>query len=111
MKEEPLVLERLMVSVERFPDLERFDLTQRLVYQIMADEYGVPVASVRQSLEPVVATRYEAELMQVKSGAPLLLERRIACDGAGRPVEYGKDLYRGDRFRFVIRTSPESGDT
>jgi DNA-binding GntR family transcriptional regulator len=35
-----------------------------------------------------------------------MLERRSAFDHSGQPVEHGKDLYRGDRFRFVTETAP-----
>jgi GntR family transcriptional regulator len=30
-----------------------------------------------------------------------MLERRLTFDQHGRAVEYSKDLYRGDRFRFI----------
>lgn len=106
MNQEPVVLEKLTVPVQPFPDLERFDLSARLVYDLMALEYDTQISRVRQSLEPVSASRFEAELLHIKPGASLLLERRLAFDQNGRPVEYGKDLYRGDRFRFVTETLP-----
>ena len=31
----------------------------------------------------------------------LLLERRLAFDDRGRPVDFGTGLYRGDGVRFV----------
>jgi len=68
---------------------------------VMETEYGVIVSKARQSLEPVLATEYEAELLSIKPGAPLLLERRLSFEQRERPVEYSKDLFRGDRFRFV----------
>ncbi len=35
----------------------------------------------------------------------LLLEQRLGQDQNGRFVEYAKDLYRGDRFRFVTKVA------
>lgn len=98
---EPVLLERYTIPVKRFPGLERHDLVNRSMYEIMEKEYGVSVSQARQSLEPVVATEYEAGLLEVQPGAPLMLERRLSFDKDNQPVEYGKDLYRGDRFRFV----------
>ena len=49
----------------------------------------------------MTATKYEAELLAVEMGAPLMLEKRLSYDQDNRLVEYGKDLYRGDRFSFV----------
>ena len=103
---QPVMLERLVLPAERFPRLERFDLAKRSLYEIMETEYGVIVQRARQSLEPVAATPYEAELLGVAPGAPLMLERRTAFDQQDQPVEVGRDLYRGDRFRFVTEMAP-----
>jgi GntR family transcriptional regulator len=72
----------------------------------METEYGICVTRARQSLEPVIALNYEAELLDILPGAPLMLQRRLSFDQENRPVEYGKDLYRGDRFRFVTEIAP-----
>jgi GntR family transcriptional regulator len=106
LNRQPVMLERLILPAERFPGMERFDLAKRSLYEIMETEYGVVVKRARQSLEPVAATSYEAELLGVAPGAPLMLERRTAYDQHGNPVEVGRDLYRGDRFRFVTEMAP-----
>ncbi len=101
INQEPVLLERYTIPVNRFPALERHDLANRSMYEVMEKEYGVVISQARQSLEPVIATEYEAELFGIKPGAPLMLEHRLSLDKDNQPVEYGKDLYRGDRFRFV----------
>lgn len=99
---EPVALERYVLSAVRVPKLENYDLANRsIIYDILEKEYGVAIANARQSLEPVAANAYEAKLLAVKVGAPLMLERRLSFDSHGVPIEYGADLYRGDRFRFV----------
>ena len=100
------MLERLTLPAERFPEVERFDLSRRSVYEIFEKEYGIVVVRARQSLEPVAATEYESELLEVELGSPMMLERRLAFDENDQPVEYGRDLYRGDRFRFVTEMAP-----
>lgn len=106
LEREPVLLESFALSAARFPRLERFSLNKRSVYDILEREYGVRVVRARQSLEPIVATEYEAKLLGVDKGAPLMLEQRIGFDADGRPVETGRDLYRGDRFRFVTELAP-----
>jgi len=103
---EPVLLERIFVPAMVFPELERFDLAKRSLYEVMETEYGVTVVRARQSLEPVTATEYEAELLEAREGAPLMLERRIAYDEQDRPVERARDLFRGDRFRFITEMAP-----
>jgi GntR family transcriptional regulator len=101
LNREPVLLERYTIPAAKFPDLQRFDLESRSLYEVFEQEYGIAVRRARQSLEPVAATEYEARLLEIGAGAPLMLERRVSFDEKGRPVEQGKDLYRGDRFRFV----------
>lgn len=106
IKQEPVMLESFVLPVARFPDLEQFDLAKRSAYEVLETEYGVKISRARQSLEPAVATEYEAELLKISVGAPLMLEVRLALDEDDQPVEYGRDLYRGDRFRFVTEPAP-----
>lgn len=106
LNREPVMLETFWMPVKRFAGLERFNLARRSIYELMASAYGVKVSRARQSLEPTVASDYEARLLHVAVGAPLMLEERLGFDTEDRPVEYGKDLYRGDRFRFVTEMAP-----
>jgi len=101
INQEPVMLEKFAVPVYRFPNLDTFDLETRSFYEIAETEYGITIHQAQQSLEAVSATEFEAELLQVVPGTPLMLERRQAFDPDSRPVEYGQDLYRGDRFRFI----------
>jgi GntR family transcriptional regulator, N-acetylglucosamine utilization regulator len=103
---EPVLMERLFVPGERFQRLDDFDFSARSLYEVMDTEYGVQVSKARQSLEPVAASAAEAGLLEVPPGAPLMLERRLAYDNDGHAVEYARDLFRGDRFRFVTEVAP-----
>jgi len=106
LNQEPVLLESYTIPAGRFPGLEVHDLESRSVYEVMESEYGISIALARQSFEPVVASAFEAELLGVRTGAPLMMEKRISFDKERCPVEYGKDLYRGDRFRFETEAVP-----
>ncbi len=106
INQEPVLFETFAMPVDRFRGLERHDLEARSVYEIAETEYGIVASQAQQSLEPVVANDYEAGLLGIEPGAPLMLERRLAFDQLGRPMENGKDLYRGDRFRFITEVAP-----
>jgi GntR family transcriptional regulator len=106
INQEPVLLEDYSIPAGLFPGLERHDLERRSIYEVMENEYGVSIFRARQSFEPVVASEFEAELLDVRVGAPLMLEKRISFDQDNRPVEYGKDRYRGDRFRFITEAAP-----
>jgi GntR family transcriptional regulator len=101
INQQPMMLEKFFLPAHRFPRLETLDLESRSLYEVMETEYGTIVNRAQQSLEAVTATVYEAGLLDVEPGAPLMLEQRLTFDQNGQPVEYATDVYRGDRFRFV----------
>jgi GntR family transcriptional regulator len=103
---EPVLIERYALPHQRFLGLDRFDLAARSVFEVLETEFGATIARARQSLEPVVAGPRESEMLRVARGTPLMLEQRLSFDAQDRPVELGRDLYRGDRFRFVTEKAP-----
>jgi GntR family transcriptional regulator len=101
---EPLAIERSLFPASRFPGLLQCPLEGSL-YELLEERYGEPPRRAVERLEPLVADPREAEILQVKPGAPLLLVERTAYDGQGVPVEYARDLFRGDRTRVLVETS------
>ena len=101
INQQPMMLEKFFLPAHRFPRFEIHDLESRSIYEVMETEYGYVVNRAQQRLEAVTATVYEAGLLGVKPGAPLMLEQRLTFTQNDQPVEYAKDVYRGDRFRFV----------
>ena len=67
--------------------------------------YGKRPYRARESLEPVTAGVRDAESLEVRQGAPMMLVERIAYARTGEPVEFARDLFRGDRTRIVMWTS------
>ncbi len=106
INQEPVMLESYKIPLQRFPGLEHYDLEKRSIYEIMENEYGVPIIRARQSFEPVTATEFEANLLKINIGEALMMEKRLSFDEDNLPVEYGKDYYRGDRFRFITEAKP-----
>ena len=96
----PLALETSFFPARLVPGLLEHDLERSSIYRLMERYDARPVRAI-QSLEPVPAREDEAAVLDVAVGSPLMLVERTAWDGRGRAVEYAKDLYRGDRSRFV----------
>jgi GntR family transcriptional regulator len=100
----PIVVEHSQFPADLFPDLLECRLDGSL-YELLADKYGQRPHRARESLEPVVAGVREAEVLEVDEGAPLMLVERTAYSAAGQPLEYARDLFRGDRTKVVVWTS------
>jgi GntR family transcriptional regulator len=105
---QPMVLEHSQFPASLFGDLLDCRLDGSL-YDLLAERFGQRPHRARESFEPVIAGVREAEALEVDEGAPLLRVERTAYSPAGLPLEYARDLFRGDRTRVVIWTSELAG--
>ncbi|MEO9174677.1 MAG: GNAT family N-acetyltransferase [Gaiellales bacterium] len=97
---DPIAIEVLYLNAERFDGISAALGESGSFYQLLHSDYGVELASAEETIEAVVAGTREAKLLGCGPAAPLLLLSRLSLDTAGRPTEYVRSLYRGDRFRF-----------
>ncbi|HEY3735140.1 MAG TPA: GntR family transcriptional regulator [Streptosporangiaceae bacterium] len=104
----PLVLEHSLFPAELFPGLLQCRLDGSL-YELLELKYGQLPHHARERLEPVTASMREAEALEVEEGAPLMLIERTAYSQSGQPLEFARDLFRGDRTRMVVWTSELAG--
>jgi len=102
VQDEPTVLVSSYLPHARCPGLVEADLSRRSLYALLAEEYGIQIARGRRVLEAVPANEVEAELLQVKKGAPLILLDSVGYLADGAPIEYFHALHRGDRSRFEV---------
>jgi GntR family transcriptional regulator len=105
----PIVLERSLFPAGRFPGMLECRLDGSL-YELLEVRYGLRPHRARESLEPVTAGVREAEALEVAEGDPLMLVERTAYARSGEPLEFARDLFRGDRTRVVVWTSELAGD-
>jgi len=105
---QPIALERSLFPAERFPGLLECRLDGSL-YELLEVRYGLRPHRARECLEPVTAGVREAEALEVAEGAPLMLVERTAYGRSGEPLEFARDLFRGDRTRVVVWTSELAG--
>lgn len=98
---DPVMLERASFpeSVGRL--LFDFDPDRTSIYAYLSS-CGVDLHSARHTMDAVAADDTDADLLEIKLGAPLLRERRRATSSGGEPLEYGDDRYRPDKVTFTI---------
>lgn len=99
---EPLVLVATYLPAARCPGLEQVDFSRRSLYEYLESAYGLVIARGRRVLEAVPASEYEAGLLGIKKGAPLILLDSVSYLADGSPIEYYHALHRGDRSRFEV---------
>lgn len=102
INDEPLVLVTTYLPYEICPSLLEEDLNLQSLYVLLEEKYGLKIIRGRRTLEAVSADEYEARLLKVKVGAPLMLLNSVSYLADGRPIEYFYALHRGDRSKFEV---------
>ncbi len=109
---DPIALEVVFLSGERFDGITAELSDSASLYQLLSSNYGVELASAEETIEAVVAEGREAGLLRCATGMPLLMLSRRTLDTSGQPIEFVRSLYRGDRYRFqtgLRRPEPSTG--
>jgi GntR family transcriptional regulator len=101
--DEPMAMERSYLPAARFPGLETADLTDLSLYTLLAERWGVQVATADQWASAVRLTEEEAEILGVDLEQPALLFQRVTRDQFGNIIEYVRSVYRGDRYEVHHR--------
>ncbi len=102
----PIGLQTSYLSLEPGQTISRAEMEAAgSLYRLIQEKFHIIPSEADETLEVTIATKQEAELLQVEEGAPLLLSERLLFAQDRKPVEYVKILYRGDRYRYYVRLS------
>jgi GntR family transcriptional regulator len=98
----PIVLVTTYLPHELCKGLEQEDFRNQSLYTALENMFGLVIVSGRRTLEAVPANEYEAQLLEIERGAPLILLDSISYLEDGTPIEYYHAFNRGDRTRFEV---------
>ena len=103
----PMAMEVLHVHEALVPGLTRADFEDHSFYDLLAERYGIVIASGTQSIEPTVTNEEESDVLGVPLHSPAFLFERTTVSESGRIVEFVRSIYRGDRYRLVAELVPQ----
>ena len=102
---EPLAVELARLPERLCPGLERFDLANNSLYQILEESYGV---RLENGVEEISAESPNAQLRKLlglpKNSAVLVINRQTFADD-GRAIELTRSTYRGDQYSAVVHSA------
>ena len=76
-------------------------LRRKALMELLMDS-GISLSSASQSIRAQLADLDVCSQIEVELGAAVLFVERIVHDTAGRPVEYVRSWYRGDRYEYAV---------
>jgi GntR family transcriptional regulator len=97
----PVVVERIVLPVALFPELDRIAPIPNNVYALYASRFGLTVGRVTEKLKAIAASQKDAALLQCGVGAPLLQVDRIAYSLNSAPVEWRVSRCLTDGFHYL----------
>ena len=75
------------------------------MYDVLSRDYGLAITEINHAFNAVVADAYQADLLQVAEGEPLLMVKTTAFSGDRRLVEHTASYYRTDKYDYRITQS------
>ncbi len=102
LQDEPFILDTTYLPYALCPQLLHEDLSQQSLYAFLENKLGWVIARGHRTLEAVRANEYEARLLQINEGDPLILLDSVVYLDNGTPIEYFHALHRGGRSRFEV---------
>ena len=98
---DPLAVEDSTLPAALIGPLTAQDVTDASLYGLLGQRHLAPARAIRH-LRAQNASAELAHLLGVPLGAALLTTERVSWLASGRPVEYARACYRGDRYDFVM---------
>jgi len=99
----PVALIRSYLPYLYVPNMELIDFTDKSLYQILENSYGLQLHEAQETIEAVKAGTRSANLLQIKTSTPLLLNQRITRLMDGKIIEYEIVEYRSDIYKYRNR--------
>lgn len=99
--EMPMAIETTFIPCGLVKNLT-VNIISRSLYSYIEKECRLEIDSASQSLEAALASPEEARLLHVAENVPVLLMERCTYLKSGKPLEFVKAVYRGDRYKFLI---------
>jgi GntR family transcriptional regulator, N-acetylglucosamine utilization regulator len=99
----PMGVELSWLPAGSCPDLPQIFEPNASLYRTLAEEYGIQLHSANEVVEVGKATAEEARLLRISPRSPVFLFTRTSFLESGKPTEYVKSTFRGDRYQIVNR--------
>ena len=88
IENEPIVYVINHVPYKLCPDLINEDLTDKSLYQTLAEKYELVAYKAQVTLEAIIASKHDSELLNIKEGAPVHLMKNITYTKINTVMKY-----------------------
>jgi GntR family transcriptional regulator len=105
----PIALETTILVGDCAEPVMAADLTRGSLHEALT-RAGFALRRGTGTIAAEAATADDAALLAMRTGDPLLVERRVIVDPHGRPIEATESRYPADRYALDVRFDVEAPD-
>ncbi|MCL6572435.1 MAG: GntR family transcriptional regulator [Bacillus sp. (in: Bacteria)] len=98
----PMALETNYISANLIQGLTEAIVNQSL-YAHIEGQLNLRIDTAQQVIESAIASKIEAEYLNINTGAPVMLIQQSTYLQDGTPVEFVNSVFRADRYKFIIQ--------
>jgi len=99
---ETIAIQNAFIRHRFCPGIVERGLVGGSLYKTLEEGYGLRLGRALQTIEAKPADEYEAKMLKVEPGQPVLSLERLTYLQDGQAIEYVRSTYRGDRYRFTV---------
>lgn len=96
-----LVVERIVLAAEMFPDFDRHEPLPNNVYRLYERSYGLTVTRAVEELRAVACRKDDAAALGCREGAPVLRVDRIGYGITGKTIELRESICLTDDVHYL----------
>lgn len=96
----PVAIESAHIPNSIAPGLLKEDIERNSLYNLLENKYAVKLSYGKQSVEPVILTSYECDLLGINENKLGLLFERVTYSENNQAIEYTKSIYRSDIYKL-----------
>ena len=100
---EPVVSVVNHIPYKLCPELINDVLENKSLYNILSEKYRLIPYKAKMSLEPIIASEYDARILNIEKGAPVHLMQNITYTEDNNIVmDYFESHFRGDKGKVMV---------
>ncbi|AGB40756.1 transcriptional regulator [Halobacteroides halobius DSM 5150] len=102
VENEPFAIETVWVPYYLCPNLSKEKVAGSSLYEIFQQDYNYELDHAKQTVEPIMLSEYESDLLKVSEKDLALLYRRKTYLSDNKIIEYVKSVYRTDKYKHEV---------
>ena len=100
---EPMSIDYAYINDKYCPGISDIDFSEKSIFQILRNKYHLALKKATQTIESINLSHEEAKMLNTPINQSAFLSTGVVYLDSKTPIEYSKQIFRGDRYRFVLK--------